>query len=114
MKSLMPAVLSAPQGTYSDLRVLRSPAGWYIGTVVQETGEPGSRDTCYFPAETAANFALELLKRMRAMCLAMREAPLAPDEVPLDFSDKAFSEDYAAALYMCGLDPELVGYRLEP
>ena len=47
MKSLMPAVLSAPEGTYSDLRILRSPAGWYIGTVVQETGEPGSRDTCY-------------------------------------------------------------------
>ena len=115
MKSLMPAVLSAPQGTYSDLRVLRSPAGWYIGTVVQETGEPGSRDTCYFANETAADFALELLKRMRAMNLAMRKAQAAlPGEIPLDLSDTEFSRDYAGALYMCGLDAEQVGYRLEP
>lgn len=115
MKSLMPAVLSAPQGTYSDLRVLRSGAGWYIGTVVQETGEPGSRDTCYFANETTADFALELLKRMRAMNLAMRKLEAtSPGEVPLDLSDAAFSLDFAGALYMCGLDAEQVGYRLEP
>ena len=32
----------------------------------------------------------------------------------LDLSDAEFSRDFAGALYMCGLDAEQVGYRLEP
>ena len=68
------------------------------------------------PATRAtSSIALELLKRMRAMNLAMRKAQAAlPGEIPLDLSDTEFSRDYAGALYMCGLDAEQVGYRLEP
>ena len=49
------------------------------------------------------------------MNLAMRKAQAAlPGEIPLDLSDTEFSRDFAGALYMCGLDAEQVGYRLEP
>ena len=49
------------------------------------------------------------------MNLAMRKLEAtSPGEVPLDLSDAAFSLDFAGALYMCGLDAEQVGYRLEP
>jgi len=52
---------------YSDLQVLKSGAGWYVGTIY--TGpdgflEPGSRDTDYFATEAEA---AEYLKQLEAM-----------------------------------------------
>lgn len=55
---------------YTDLRVLRSNAGYYIGTLYQhknEAGdvqweEPGSRDSDYFATEAAAQAELELIE----------------------------------------------------
>lgn len=47
---------------YSELKVLQSPAGFYIGTIyTDEDGfqEPGSRDSEYFPTKRAAEIALE-------------------------------------------------------
>lgn len=54
---------TAVKGEYSDLRVLRSAAGFYVGTLFQEFDadgnivfeEPGSRDTGYFATEELAN-----------------------------------------------------------
>lgn len=66
----------------SEFRVMRSPAGWYIGTVYihcdwEKTGckecekepwmavgwtEPNSRETDYFEIESAAMVALEIYK----------------------------------------------------
>ena len=50
---------------YSDLRVLRSAAGYYVGTVYTdpETGftEPGSRDSGYFPEREEAEYFLDSL-----------------------------------------------------
>lgn len=46
---------------YSDLQVLRSNAGWYIGTIYTDKDgfqEPGSRDSEYFPTKEAAEKAL--------------------------------------------------------
>lgn len=68
---LLPATLDAAdegavKNRYTELRVLQSAAGFYVGTLYEEldeTGavvwqEPGSRDSGYFPTHEAA--ALEL------------------------------------------------------
>lgn len=55
---------------YTDLRVLRSGAGFYIGTLFEErdaTGrvvfcEPGSRDSDYFATEEGAKAYLKILE----------------------------------------------------
>jgi len=55
---------------YSDLRVLRSAAGWYVGTVYEnrdENGkllftEPGSRDSDYYATEAEAAALLATLE----------------------------------------------------
>ena len=64
MKSLMVDQAYVPKedkGKYSDLQVLRSHAGWYIGTVFTEDGfsEPGSRDSNYFRTEQEAKDELD-------------------------------------------------------
>jgi hypothetical protein len=52
---------------YSDLQVLRSNAGWYIGTVYTDPTdgfkEPGSRDSDYFPTREAAQLELDKINR---------------------------------------------------
>ena len=52
---------------YSDLKVLSSGAGFYVGTVHTDPefgfDEPGSRDSDYFPdAESAAAFLDEIVR----------------------------------------------------
>ena len=50
---------------YSDLQVLRSGAGYYVGTVYNHPEgyqEPGSRDSEYFPSHDAASKVLEELE----------------------------------------------------
>ena len=59
----------AVRGGYSDLRVLHSCAGYYIGTVYEEFDasgeliccEPGSRDSGYYATEEAAEADLKAL-----------------------------------------------------
>ena len=53
-------------GHYSELQVLRSPAGWYIGTMFwcDEHGgywEPGSRDSEYLPSKEMADQLLDAM-----------------------------------------------------
>ena len=55
---------------YSDLKVMSSSAGWYVGTSFRNTeipgmvfDEPGSRDTDYFATEAEA---ADFLKRLGA------------------------------------------------
>lgn len=54
------------RANYSDLQVLRSAAGYYIGTVHDDGGwkEPGSRDTNYFDKQSTAEKVLAALERM--------------------------------------------------
>lgn len=72
MKS--PMVTNAPYITekesYSELQVLQSGGGWYIGTMFEERDangkvifqEPGSRDSDYFRTEIEARRYLETLQ----------------------------------------------------
>lgn len=48
---------------YSELQVLRSQAGWYVGTTYTEDGvtEPGSRDSGYFPTREEADQYLDIV-----------------------------------------------------
>lgn len=61
---------NAVRGGYSDLRVLRSNAGHYVGTVYEEYDaegklvwqEPGSRDTGYYDTEEEAALTLRQMQ----------------------------------------------------
>jgi hypothetical protein len=47
---------------YSELKVLQSAAGWYIGTTYKEDEgfeSPGSRDSGYFKSKELAQYALD-------------------------------------------------------
>ena len=55
----------SPEGVYSDLKVMHSAAGYYIGTSFTHTSgeyegliEPGSRESEYFATEAEAQRAL--------------------------------------------------------
>ena len=48
------------QHRYSDLQVLHSYAGYYIGTLYED-GQPGSRDTEYFRTHDEAVDALDAI-----------------------------------------------------
>ncbi len=63
MKSLQVALHCADPENYSDLQVLRSAAGYYVGTIYNNHThpEPGSRDTGYFLSEDEAKYALQTL-----------------------------------------------------
>lgn len=55
------------KGGYSDLMVLQSGAGFYIGTLWTDPDnpsytEPGSRDSDYFPTREAAERELKALE----------------------------------------------------
>jgi hypothetical protein len=55
------------QNRYSELKVLRSGAGYYIGTIYRNPEgfeEPGSRDTHYFRTEEEAQTYLDMLNFM--------------------------------------------------
>ena len=97
MKSLQVAfVYSNPAdlAKFSDLQVLRSAAGWYIGTIhTDEKGfqEPGSRDSTYFASEEIAKKVLDKLVKMQ--------------------DDIDFWESW---LFNAGYDPHCVGYRYTP
>ena len=55
-------VSTEEQGNYSELQVLHSPAGYYVGTMYNNPEgyqEPGSRDSEYFPTFAAAEQALK-------------------------------------------------------
>ena len=65
MKSPMIMLNDEDKERYSDLKVLHTRAGYYIGTTfTDETGNviPGSRDTGYFKLKEDAENLLELLE----------------------------------------------------
>lgn len=65
---------------YSNLQVLETAAGFYIGTIFTLPAkpsfpEPGSRDTNYFPYLIQAQTALDYLEVLSVSC---------PDNLPMD------------------------------
>jgi hypothetical protein len=62
MRGYLPTICDPQnENRYSDLTVLKSAAGWYIGTLyANEDGydEPGSRESGYYAIEGEADIAL--------------------------------------------------------
>lgn len=107
MKSLQ--VLTVCRGNYtgySDLQVLRSAAGFYIGTTYMdpENGwqEPGSRDSDYFVHKEQAMQALHKLEQLYS------------ESTETDKRDGFYLMDWEVWLISEGLDPHCVGYRWVP
>lgn len=62
MKGHLASQYPSSDGEYSDLKVMRSAAGWYIGTEFHHKEgyiEPGSRESEYFSTEEKAEKALK-------------------------------------------------------
>lgn len=62
---------------YSDLQVLQSAAGWYIGTLYNSGGfpEPGSRDSDYFSTKAEAEHHLAFISEAECPEENLRNAP---------------------------------------
>ena len=61
MKGYLTKMYPSSDGEYSDLQVLQSPAGWYVGIMFHNNDgfdEPGSRESQYFDTEALAKQAL--------------------------------------------------------
>lgn len=65
VRSVIVERFAADPENYSDLRVLESAAGFYVGTLYSQDGftEPGSRDSDYFPTSDAAATFLDAVTR---------------------------------------------------
>lgn len=107
MKSLQVAAIYKAEdpdlARYSDLQVMRSGAGWYIGTSFSNPegfAEPGSRDTDYYASEADAKYALDTLER----CLAVRDG----------YTPEKKLEMWADMMFLLDLDKRNVGYRMQP
>lgn len=106
MKSIQVARTMKPaeQKDFSDLQVLKSAAGWYIGTIFTDPKdgfkEPGSRDSGYFKTEEDAKLALELLERLNKSLTGT-----AGEQMLIGWSNM---------LFLLGLDDQEVGYRMTP
>jgi hypothetical protein len=64
---LMNTTFITDKNNYTDLQVLRSNAGYYIGTMYITEGdfeEPGTRDSSYFSSKQAADKFLAELEAM--------------------------------------------------
>ncbi len=56
------------KGQYSELQVLHSAAGYYIGTIATDPDgfqEPGSRDSDYFTTEARAQRYLDMVEKSK-------------------------------------------------
>lgn len=66
------AAYIADKANYTDMQVLQSPAGYYIGTMYEEKdnagsvvgGDFGSRDSEYFATREAAEQQLKILENL--------------------------------------------------
>ena len=65
------------KSAYSELKVLRSAAGFYVGTTYSRDGveEPGSRDSGYFATYDAAERFLNMLRTVNNPQEYLRDAP---------------------------------------
>ncbi len=68
----------ADKGRYSDLQVLQSAAGYYIGTVYENPEgftEPGSRDSDYFKTKEQAEAELAAWRAAEGVPAGARLTP---------------------------------------
>lgn len=107
MKSLqvLAHIPEADQYQYSDLCVMKSAAGWYVGTIHSDPSgfqQPGSRDTDYFQSEGEAKFVLEVIERVYKR------------QQQLNLPIMASADIIKSILVVTGLDHRNVGYRMSP
>jgi len=95
--------IPAEQPYYSDLKVLKSAAGYYIGTEYHSVygTTPGSRDSDYYPTEEKAKYAL--------LCLENLDRLWSKDLSPRDIA-----ATWARQMHILNCDPRQVGYRFYP
>lgn len=70
------------KGNYSELMVMRSAAGYYVGTIYTEPDgfqEPGSRDSGYFATEEEAAAHLKLIEAGEATTRIRPDEELRPE-----------------------------------
>ncbi len=70
-------ITSEDKKNYSDMGIMKSAAGYYIGTIYNNPDgfqEPGSRDSHYFATYQEAANELELLKKGKSE-LVLRTQP---------------------------------------
>lgn len=108
MKSIQVELLhphnQAERARYSDLQVLKSAAGWYVGTIyTTDEGwqEPGSRDSDYYATKEEADYAFRYLENLWILC----KDKLCPEDI---------ANKWAKQMYTLGRDSRQVGYRFEP
>jgi hypothetical protein len=70
-------IKTSEKSGYTDLRVLQSGAGWYVGTLYWNPDhggfwEPGSRDTGYFDTKEEATAYLQALESGEELPVRMR------------------------------------------
>jgi hypothetical protein len=65
---------------YSELKVMRSAAGYYVGTTCTTDGfeEPGSRDSGYFPTKEQAQKYLDMVNEVENPQEYLRGSPDEP------------------------------------
>ena len=106
MKSFQVLNLGFAYTGYSELQVMRSAAGFYLGTIYTDPEygfqEPGSRDSDYFVHKEQASQALAKLEWFAENCS------------PKDKEDWTFISTWELWLIKEGLDPHCVGYRMYP
>jgi putative NADH-flavin reductase len=112
MKSLQVSTHIHPseQPSYSDLQVLRSAAGWYVGTTYKSPEanffEPGSRDTDYFATKQEAEYALSSLIMLERFAINSKMKGTRKTQYILERFTKILT-------YIYGEDGP-VRYRLDP
>ena len=94
---------TADRALYSDLKVMQSSAGYYIGTEYNSIYgvTPGSRDSDYYQTREKAQFALTYLENMHRN--------RSTEECP-----QMIVETWARQMYIFDCDPRQVGYRFNP
>jgi len=89
---------------FSDLQVMKSAAGYYIGTVynaIEGWQAPGSRDSDYYATKEEADYAFLYLENLWILC----KDKLCPEDI---------ANKWAKQMYTLGRDKRGVGYRFEP
>jgi len=86
---------------YSNLKVLKSGAGYYLGTTYQ--GMPGSRDTKYFATELEAEQAMANYADIVTYMIKARQA-----------DERGDKEEFESLMKTCDGICEELGLRLTP
>jgi hypothetical protein len=109
MKSIQVAHSLPSSEGYSDLQVLRSAAGWYVGTIYNNCGhpDPGSRDTGYFATKEEADYALQTLIMLERFTINSKMQGTRKQQYIVDRFERIM-------VWLYGQEAHCTEYRLSP